>query len=95
MQRDVNLLLYRLGPVLSSGTRDGVRVSERAARMPHFKSEKLRVNLRLAINRLKLLEKKKSALVSVFFRVCSCVSVIIGARERVYLFGSNVVQSVG
>ena len=28
--------------------------------MPNFKSEKLRVNLRLCINRLKLLEKKKS-----------------------------------
>lgn len=27
--------------------------------MPHFKPEKLRVNLRLCINRLKLLEKKK------------------------------------
>ena len=28
--------------------------------MPSFKPEKLRVNLRLSINRLKLLEKKKS-----------------------------------
>ena len=28
--------------------------------MPNFKPEKLRVNLRLCINRLKLLEKKKS-----------------------------------
>lgn len=28
--------------------------------MPNFKAEKLRVNLRLCINRLKLLEKKKS-----------------------------------
>ena len=28
--------------------------------MPHFKAEKLRVNLKLCINRLKLLEKKKS-----------------------------------
>lgn len=28
--------------------------------MPSFKPEKLRVNLRLTINRLKLLEKKKS-----------------------------------
>ena len=28
--------------------------------MPSFKSEKLRVNLRLSISRLKLLEKKKS-----------------------------------
>lgn len=32
--------------------------------MPNFKSEKLRVNLRLCINRLKLLEKKKSACLS-------------------------------
>jgi len=28
--------------------------------MPSFKPDKLRVNLRLSINRLKLLEKKKS-----------------------------------
>ena len=28
--------------------------------MPAFKAEKMRVNLRLCINRLKLLEKKKS-----------------------------------
>ena len=28
--------------------------------MPRYKGEKLRVNLRLCINRLKLLEKKKS-----------------------------------
>lgn len=31
--------------------------------MPSFKPEKLRVNLRLTINRLKLLEKKKSEFV--------------------------------
>ena len=34
--------------------------------MPSFKAEKLRVNLRLSINRLKLLEKKKSE-----FQACS------------------------
>jgi len=29
-------------------------------KMPHFKPDKLKINLRLSINRLKLLEKKKS-----------------------------------
>ena len=32
--------------------------------MPVFKSDKLRVNLRLCINRLKLLEKKKSEFIN-------------------------------
>ena len=36
------------------------RERERGETMPSFKAEKLRVNLRLSINRLKLLEKKKS-----------------------------------
>jgi len=34
--------------------------------MPSFKPEKLRVNLRLTINRLKLLEKKKSEFLASF-----------------------------
>jgi hypothetical protein len=37
--------------------RDGEREREK---MPSFRAEKLRVNLRLSINRLKLLEKKKT-----------------------------------
>lgn len=35
-------------------------------KMPSFKAEKLRVNLRLSINRLKLLEKKKSKSITMF-----------------------------
>lgn len=34
--------------------------------MPAFKPDKLRVNLKLCINRLKLLEKKKSELAIMF-----------------------------
>ena len=37
--------------------------------MPSFKPEKLRVNLRLTINRLKLLEKKKSEFLAMFSSV--------------------------
>ena len=38
-----------------------------STRMPAFRSEKLRVNLRLSINRLKLLEKKKSEVLFIIF----------------------------
>lgn len=40
--------------------RQQVEVRNKSLKMPAFKAEKLRVNLRLTINRLKLLEKKKS-----------------------------------
>ena len=43
-------------------------------RMPNFKAEKLRVNLRLCINRLKLLEKKKSESHSLSLSLCACVN---------------------
>ena len=39
--------------------------------MPSFKSEKLRVNLRLSISRLKLLEKKKSEYCMYCMELCS------------------------
>ena len=54
--------------------------------MPHFKTEKLRVNLRLAINRLKLLEKKKSAFIArVNPRVCSHSWLVGPKKEYTFL----------
>lgn len=45
--------------------------------MPSFKPEKLRVNLRLTINRLKLLEKKKSEFLAMFSSVRPGVVVVL------------------
>lgn len=47
--------------------------------MPSFKPEKLRVNLRLSINRLKLLEKKKSKLLFPVYgnSLYTCIQVLL------------------
>ena len=55
-----------------------------------FRGQKLRVNLKLAINRLKMLEKKKSKLLEVY--VCSALKAlhIIEALSIVFCFGTVV-----
>lgn len=56
-----------------------MRVSKQVVKvtvkMPAFKAEKLRVNLRLSINRLKLLEKKKSKC-NLLIRRSTCPGVV-------------------
>lgn len=62
--------------------------------MPSFKSEKLRVNLRLCINRLKLLEKKKSKLFhECFVRIMSPLHLnlctVCEARRSKFGYGTS------
>lgn len=59
--------------------------------MPAFKAEKLRVNLRLAINRLKLLEKKKSEWHLIIRRSARHMFVVCSEIEMIALYLRSIV----